>query len=97
MMNVEFLEPAQEELDEAIEYYNQQQSGLGIDFLSEIIDSLGRISDYPDAWQKLAKRTRRCLVNCFPYGVIYQKRNDMILVVAVANLHRKPTYWYDRI
>jgi len=96
MMKIEFLESAQYELDDAVEYYNHQKSGLGIEFLSEIIDSLNRISEYPDAWQKLTKRTRRCLIHRFPYGIIYQNRNDMILVVAVANLHRKPTYWHDR-
>jgi toxin ParE2 len=96
MMKIEFLESAQYELDDAVEYYNQQKSGLGIEFLSEIIDSLNRISEYPDAWQELTKRTRRCLIHRFPYGIIYQNRNDMILIVAVANLHRKPTYWHDR-
>jgi hypothetical protein len=30
-------------------------------------------------------------------GIIYQIREKEILVVAVANLHRKPDYWKDRI
>ena len=49
-MKIEFLESAQYELDDAIEYFNQQKPGLGIEFLSEIIDSLNRISEYSDAW-----------------------------------------------
>ena len=97
MINIEFLESAQYELDEAVEYYNFQRPNLGLEFLSEIVDSLGRISEYPDAWQLLSKRTRRCLVCRFPYGVIYQNRNNMILVVAIAHLHRKPSYWHDRL
>ncbi len=47
-MRIRFLEMAQIELDEAIEYYNYETAGLG-------------------------------------------------LVIAIANLHRKPDYWKDRI
>ena len=31
-----------------------------------------------------------------PYGIIYQARENYILIVAVAHLHRKPGYWKDR-
>ena len=96
-MKVAFLEPAQYELEEAVEYYNQQHHNLGSDFLSEVVDSIGRITEYPDAWQSLTARTRRCVIHRFPYGIIYQIRSDIILVIAISNLHRKPTYWQDRI
>lgn len=33
----------------------------------------------------------------FPYGVIYRHKENEILVIAVANLHRKPDYWQDRV
>jgi len=36
-------------------------------------------------------------VKTFPYGVIYQEREDFILIVAIANLHRKPNYWAERL
>jgi hypothetical protein len=39
-MKVEFLEPAQYELEEMVEY-NQQHHNLGSDFLSEVVDSIG--------------------------------------------------------
>lgn len=96
-MKIEFLEPAQYELEEAVEYYNQQRHNLGFDFLSEVVDSIGRITEYPDAWQSLTSRARRCVIHRFPYGIIYQIRSDIILVVAISNLHRRPTYWQDRI
>lgn len=96
-MNIEFLESAQYELDDAVEYYNQQKDDLGYEFLSEVVDSLSRIAEYPKAWQQLTDRTRRCLIHRFPYGIIYQNRNDVILVVAISNLHRKPEYWQNRI
>ena len=96
-MRIRFLEIARIELDEAIEYYNYEAPGLGEAFLSEVLDALDRIGKYPKAWQPCSKRTRRCQTRRFPYGVMYQVRRDEILVVAIANLHRKPDYWKDRI
>ena len=96
-MQIHFLEIAQIELYEAIDYYNYEEPGLGEDFLTEVLKSLDRIGQFPEAWHPCSKRTRRCKTRRFPYGVIYQIRKDEILIVAIANLHRKPDYWKDRI
>ncbi len=96
-MKIRFLDIAQYELDDAIVYYNYESSGLGDEFLTEILSALNRIAQFPKAWHSSSKRTRRCQTRRFPYGVIYQYRGDEILVVAVANLHRKPEQWGDRI
>ena len=96
-MRIRFLEIAQIELDEAIEYYNHEATGLGDAFLTEILNALDRIGKFPEAWHPCSKRTRRCQIRRFPYGIIYQTRKNEVLVVAIANLHRKPDYWKDRI
>lgn len=96
-MRIRFLEIAQIELDDAIEYYNYEVPGLGEAFLTEVLNTLDRIGKYPEAWQPSSKRTRRCQTRRFPYGIMYQIRKDEILVVAIANLHRKPDYWKDWI
>ncbi|MFH0975892.1 MAG: type II toxin-antitoxin system RelE/ParE family toxin [Spirochaetota bacterium] len=96
-MRINFLEIAKIELDYAIEYYNYESTGLGDEFLIEILKVLDRIGQFPEAWHPYSIRTRRCQTRRFPYGVIYQIRENEILVVAVANLHRKPDYWKDRV
>lgn len=96
-MRISFLEIAQIELDEAVEYYNTQSIGLGREFLSEALNAMGRIGEFPNAWHRLSERTRRCQLRRFPYGIVYQVRDSEILVVAVANLHRRPGYWKERI
>ena len=97
MLQVQFLELAQQELDDAFDYYEYQQADLGYRFVQEVYNTIGLIKTYPLAWSSISPNTRRCLVKTFPYGVIYQKREDIILVVAIANLHRKPNYWVERI
>lgn len=92
-----FLEPARIELEEAINFYNQQRANLGDEFAAEVLNTINRILNHPEAWTKLSKHTRRCRTNRFPYGVIYQIRGDRIVIIAVAHLRRKPIYWRDRL
>lgn len=96
-MKIRFLSPAERELDEAYEYYESQISGLGNEFLDEIMISLSRIKKYPEGWPSFSDNTRRCLTNRFPYGIIYLLDTNEIVIVAVAHLHRKPRYWKNRI
>ncbi|WP_309399619.1 type II toxin-antitoxin system RelE/ParE family toxin [Cerasicoccus maritimus] len=71
--------------------------GLGLRFYNELKKTEERIQKYPDGWMQLSTNTRRCRLETFPYGIIYQLRADEILIVAVAHLKRKPEYWKDRI
>lgn len=97
MKDYDFLDPAQIELEEEVKYLNEQRLGLGYEFAEEVAGTISRILRYPEAWAKLSKRTRRCRTKRFPYGVIYQIRDNKILIVAIAHLRRKPFYWRDRI
>lgn len=97
-MKVTFLKVAEAELDDAFEYYESVQSGLGFRFLTEVELSNSRIQQFSLSYEKIGKYSRRCLVQKFPYGIIYQymERKKEILVVAVSHLHRVPDYWSDR-
>jgi hypothetical protein len=96
-MKIVFLHPAKAEFMAAILYYNGQSEGLGYEFAAEVSRTLERIVQYPDAWFRLSKRTRRCRTNRFPYGLIYQVREDILLIVAVMHLSRNPETWKSRI
>jgi hypothetical protein len=96
-MKIEFLLPAKIELTASIAYYNEQSEGLGYEFAAEVNRTLERIVQYPDAWVSLSKRTRRCRTNRFPYGLIYQIREDRLLIVAVMHLNRNPETWKSRL
>jgi len=96
-MKITFLKTAQYELDETIEYYDHESPGLGGAFLAQVLKALKMIDEFPEAWHPCSKRTRRCQTHRFPYGIVYQIRDQEILIVAVANLHREPEYWLDRI
>ena len=96
-MTFSFHSQAECELDKAVRYYEECLTGLGIEFAEEVYAAIARIIAYPKAWTKLSKHTRRCLVNRFPFGLIFQVKDSMIRIIAVANLNRKPGYWKRRV
>jgi plasmid stabilization system protein ParE len=91
-----FHEHAEAEFDNAVAYYEDRQIGLGIEFAQEVYATIARIIQYPEAWSPMSKNTRRCLVNRFPFGVIYQVKSGSVRIIAVADLRRRPDYWLDR-
>jgi hypothetical protein len=96
-MNVRFLPPAEQELDDAYQWYEDQMSGLGRAFLAEINEAVHRVTTWPEAHTVLRGVLRRCLIRQFPYGLIYGVDGQTIVIVAVAHLHRKPFYWTRRV
>ncbi len=96
-MNYSFHPLARKELDEAIDYYNECQDGLGIEFAREVYKTIQIILQFPKAWSPFSNNTRRCLTNRFPYGIIYQVLEDEVIIVAVMQLNKKPNYWHGRI
>jgi hypothetical protein len=95
-MRFYFHEYAEKEFDKAVEYYEDISYGLGIEFAQEVHATIDRIIQYPDAWSLLSRNTRRCLVNRFPFGVIYQVKSGFVRIIAVADLRRRPEYWLNR-
>ena len=96
-MNFFFHPKAVEELNAAVFYYENCQPGLGLEFAEEVYATIARIFEYPTAWTALSENTRRCLVNRFPYGVIFHSTSDRLYIIAISNLHRRPEYWGKRL
>lgn len=95
-MKFRFLEPAERELAEAVAFYEDAHSGLGMDFLEEVELTIARMIQFPDAWAKVSENHRRCRTRRFPYGLIYSIENDEIIISAVMNLRRHPDSWKNR-
>jgi toxin ParE2 len=56
-----------------------------------------RINDFPMAWHSLGGSIRRCQMQRFPYGLIYEPTSVEIIIIAVAHLHQEPRYWRMRL
>jgi toxin ParE1/3/4 len=95
-MRLSVHEEAEAELDRAVEYYESCRIGLGLEFLEEVYAAIARIIEFPTAWSPISRRTRRCLVSRFPFGIIYEVKSDALRILAVADLRRRPGYWRGR-
>ena len=95
-MHYSFHPSAEEELYEAINYYEECAEGLGFEFAREVYHSIQNIISFPSAWPPLSEKTRRCIINRFPYGVVYQPTDKEIYIIAIMHLHKLPEYWEKR-
>jgi len=95
-MTYSFHPEAEAELVEAFDYYESCQPGLGEDFSYQLFAAIKNIIAFPNAWPIVDDPVRRCLVNRFPFGVLYDIEGNGIFVLAVMHLHRHPDYWKDR-
>jgi toxin ParE1/3/4 len=88
---------ARKELDATIAYYEQQKAGLGLDFLSEVEEVLGKIQQNPNLGTlHNINGIRRYSIQRFPYLIFYTELEEVIWVVAIAHGKRKPNYWQKR-
>ena len=91
-----FHHEALEELRDARDWYEQQRAGLGLEFMDAIGGLVQRILSNPTSFPKEYKQRRKALPERFPYLVIFEMHDDVILVVAVIHSSRHPKRWQDR-
>lgn len=97
MLPATILHEAEVELWEAVAYYEDKASGLGLDFEAEIERAVQTIRQSPKRWPLRDDGTRRLLADRFPFVIIYMYLNDHIWIIAFAHCKRKPEYWKKRI
>jgi plasmid stabilization system protein ParE len=91
------VEPeAEAELAEAAVWYEEQQGGLGHEFMDEVDLALAKIQGNPDQYQVMRRRARRVLLRRFPYALIYRVLNNEVHVLACIHGHRHPRRWQSR-
>jgi len=96
-MSVILLPPADIELQDAIDFYNDQMRGLGDRFYNSFLDTLHYVEGVPDLWRKVGKHTRRANIQRFPHLVLYVQDQKDILVTCIAHQHRDPSYYMGRV
>ncbi len=96
-MNIEVLDLARQEFDEAFVHYESQRQGLGEALRAAVKVQVTKIKAHPDAWMLVRPGIRKYLGHRFPYDVIYQRIGDDLLILALAHKRRAPSYWVDRI
>jgi len=85
------------DIDDAYQWYELQQPGLGDEFLGALRSARDRIMEHPEAYPAVHRATRRFLIpERFPYGLYYRVYEQAIVVVACMHVRRDPRQWRRR-
>jgi plasmid stabilization system protein ParE len=87
---------AQAEAEQAAEWYEAQQPGLGIEFVLELDAAIERAGETPLAYAQLYQEARRVLAHRFPFAVYFVYERDVVDVFAVLHQHRAESLWQSR-
>ena len=96
MMKVIILQQAFKELNDAVEYYEREQDGLGLRMMEEVDNHVKWIRRNPTVPRLREGGYRRVNLKTFPYYVAYMIREDILWILAIAHGYRKPEYWIKR-
>ena len=92
-MKLIFSVVAEKEIQDAADYYESQEAGLCLRFISELNRATSFILQFPNAWTRISERGRRCCLRYFPYNVIYAVDADTITIATVVHQSRDPERW----
>jgi len=84
------------DVEGAFEWYERQQSDLGLEFLDELRGSYDRIAENPFKYQELRSGIRRALLRRFPYAVYFAVEDQVAIILAVLHVGRDPVEWQGR-
>jgi len=88
---------ARRELDEAADFYDAEDPGLGLAFLDAAERAFEQIQAFPESPPISLAPVRTKVLSAFPFSVIYWVTDDeVIIVLALAHHRRRPEYWRGR-
>ena len=95
-MKLRFSRAAAAELRLASARYEEQRPGLGDEFLRAVRHTQLQIGEWPSAGRPFDEYARGRIVRRFPYWLIYEQRDSLVIVTAVAHQSRGGDYWNSR-
>jgi len=93
---IRLREEAELDLSEAAIWYQQQQRGLGHEFLDEVFELSQSIKDHPFAYPVVHREVRRALTHRFPFGIFFRVEEEIIVIFAIMHASRDPSRWKER-
>jgi plasmid stabilization system protein ParE len=82
---------AGEMAQEAYDWYNEQQPGLGEVFLEELAKGLDKLESWPEVYSKIRKDYRQLVLHRFPYVIVFKIIKTDVIVYAVFHTSRNPS------
>jgi len=87
---------AELELDEAYNWYEDQEEGLGESFFEYVNRILLRIAQRPESYGIVYRDVRRAVMNRFPYVIYYRLVSNQVIIISIFHGRRDPEEWQSR-
>lgn len=89
---------AENEYYESIEWYENSQNGLGLQFINDIEKSINLISSNPLLYPKKKGNLREAVVTKFPFVIVFEfkEKNNAIIVLSIYHTSRNPKKKYRK-
>jgi len=94
---VTFQPEAIDEANEAFNWYEDRQAGLGVEFYRELTRCLEFIVENPSLARVVYRGLRKRKLERFPYLIVYKVMSVSISVVSVFHGSRNPAIWKKRV
>lgn len=89
-VTVRFDERAERDAEATVEWYEQQQPGLGAEFIDTLEETIVGLTEHPRMYPEVEPDIRRALTGKFPYSIYYQLYDNEIVILAVLHTRRAP-------
>ena len=96
MTPVALSDEARDDLREAQAFYFAISPTLAARFALEVDRAVRLIAESPTSWPPIGRELRRCLLNRFPYALVYRATETQARVIAVAHTRRRARFWRGR-
>lgn len=87
---------AEEDIQKIVDYYKEIDDSLSLDFIVKLHESLERIEQMPEGYQKRYKEFRIVFLKRFSFGVFYKIYDQEVVVVAVLHTSQSMSKWLEK-
>jgi len=95
-VRVTILDAAETDLEEGYRFYERRSPGLGSYFLNSLYSDIDSLS-YFEGIHPLVVGYHRLLSKRFPFAVYYKIIEDEVLVIAVLDCRRNPSWIREKL
>ncbi|GAA0872843.1 hypothetical protein GCM10009117_19900 [Gangjinia marincola] len=81
---------AEEEINDAIDWYEGKKIGLGADFYHELVTEFNYIRTYPMHCPVKRDNFREAVINRFPFIIMFRIIEEQLIIYSVFNTYRNP-------
>lgn len=95
-MRINILSSAEIDLEEGHQFYESQAEGLGSYFLDTLYSDIDSLA-YFAGMHRIVLGYHRLLSKRFPFAVYYRVADDAVIVFAVLDCRRNPSWIRDKL